>query len=72
MYNIFNMRVISGTCVGVIHGDFNFRNLVFDDKKRVKAVLDWEMACCGDPMSDLSEFVLCRAKPKALDGKDIG
>ena len=57
----------------MIHGDFNFRNLVFDeDKRRVKAVLDWEMACCGDPMSDLSEFMLCRAKPEALHGKDIG
>ena len=38
----------------------------------MKAVLDWEMACSGDPASDLSEFILCRAKPEALDGKDFG
>ena len=52
-------------CIGLLHGDFNFRNLVFDGNKQA-TVLDWEMACAGDPMSDVAELILCRAKPDAL------
>ena len=48
----------------MIHGDYNFRNLVFDPATRqVKAVLDWEMAGIGDALCDLAEFLLCLVKP---------
>ena len=51
-------------CAGLVHGDFNFRNLVFDpESKKVKAVLDWEMACVGDVSCDLAEFLMCLLKP---------
>ncbi|MDR8018387.1 phosphotransferase family protein [Nesterenkonia aerolata] len=40
---------------GVIHGDYRIGNLMFakEDKPRVLAVLDWEMATLGDPLADL-------------------
>ena len=42
---------------GMVHGDFNFCNLGFDPKSsKVKAVLDWEMACVGDVCCDLAVF----------------
>jgi aminoglycoside phosphotransferase (APT) family kinase protein len=38
----------------LIHNDFKFDNLVLDPATlQVRAVLDWEMATLGDPLSDL-------------------
>lgn len=39
----------------LIHNDFKYNNVVFEDKswKRISAVLDWEMCTLGDPMMDL-------------------
>jgi aminoglycoside phosphotransferase (APT) family kinase protein len=41
----------------VVHGDFGFHNLLIDpDRSVVTAVLDWELATIGDPLSDLVSF----------------
>jgi aminoglycoside phosphotransferase (APT) family kinase protein len=40
----------SGT--GLVHGDFHYANLLFD-AGQVTAVLDWEIASLGDPLTDL-------------------
>jgi len=41
------------SAVGIVHGDFRLDNmLILDDQ--VTAVLDWEMATLGDPLSDLA------------------
>jgi aminoglycoside phosphotransferase (APT) family kinase protein len=39
----------------IIHNDFKYDNVVLDpgEPTRVRAVLDWEMATLGDPVSDL-------------------
>lgn len=43
----------------VIHGDYRLGNVMYDDavpaggQPRIAAVLDWEMATLGDPLSDL-------------------
>jgi aminoglycoside phosphotransferase (APT) family kinase protein len=36
----------------VMHGDFRMGNLICGEQ-RIHAVLDWELACIGDPMQDL-------------------
>jgi aminoglycoside phosphotransferase (APT) family kinase protein len=42
----------------IVHGDFGFHNLLVDpDGGLVTAVLDWELATLGDPLSDLMSFV---------------
>ncbi|MEV6931721.1 phosphotransferase family protein [Dactylosporangium sp. NPDC051485] len=39
---------------GIVHGDYRLDNLLIDpDTLRVSAVLDWEMATIGDPLTDL-------------------
>lgn len=38
----------------LIHNDFKFDNLIFDDEiRRVTGILDWEMSTVGDPLMDL-------------------
>ncbi len=40
--------------IGVVHGDFQFPNVMFSLKKPViSGVLDWELASLGDPLLDL-------------------
>jgi aminoglycoside phosphotransferase (APT) family kinase protein len=48
-----NLPAESGA--SVIHNDYKYDNVVLDpaDPSRIVAVLDWEMATVGDPLSDL-------------------
>lgn len=39
---------------GIVHGDFRLDNVLIDDKDRATAVLDWEMATLGDPLTDVA------------------
>ena len=44
----------------IVHGDYRLDNtmLAADDPGRIVAVLDWEMATLGDPLSDLGLFLV--------------
>jgi aminoglycoside phosphotransferase (APT) family kinase protein len=38
----------------VVHGDFRLDNLLVDDNDQLAAVIDWEMATLGDPLTDVA------------------
>ncbi len=44
----------------VIHNDYKLNNTLLDprDPRRITAVLDWEMATVGDPLSDLASLLV--------------
>jgi aminoglycoside phosphotransferase (APT) family kinase protein len=44
----------------IVHGDYRLDNTMLapDDAGRIVAVLDWEMATLGDPLSDLGLFLV--------------
>ncbi|MEU2042454.1 phosphotransferase family protein [Nocardia niwae] len=42
----------------VVHGDYRLDNLLVDAEQRVAAVLDWEMATLGDPMTDIGMLIV--------------
>lgn len=45
--------------VGVVHGDFHLDNtLCSRDQAELLAVIDWEMATIGDPLTDLGLFLM--------------
>ena len=39
---------------GIVHGDFRLDNVLMDEQDRPAAVIDWEMATLGDPLTDLA------------------
>jgi aminoglycoside phosphotransferase (APT) family kinase protein len=49
-----------------LHGDFRTGNLLLDSRG-LRAVLDWELACIGDPMADLGWFCVASWRFGALD-----
>ncbi|MFK7977824.1 MAG: phosphotransferase family protein [Halioglobus sp.] len=45
--------------VGIVHGDFHLDNtLCSADEPKLLAVIDWEMATVGDPLTDLGLFLM--------------
>jgi aminoglycoside phosphotransferase (APT) family kinase protein len=42
----------ASSSTAVVHGDFRLGNMVVDEQG-LRAVLDWELVHCGDPMEDL-------------------
>lgn len=43
--------------LGIVHGDFKFTNVIFDPSRPVMAaVLDWELAAIGDPLTDVAHI----------------
>ncbi|RPH43975.1 MAG: phosphotransferase family protein [Burkholderiales bacterium] len=49
-----------------LHGDFRTGNLLLD-ARGLRAVLDWELACVGDPMADLGWFCVASWRFGELD-----
>jgi len=58
----------SGT--GLVHGDFKLDNVVVDESgPSISAVLDWEMATLGDPLTDLVNLLLWWDGVRDTDGR---
>lgn len=56
------------TRTSVVHGDYRIDNMIFArDAPRVIALLDWELSTLGDPLADLSYFLM--AWVTAPDGR---
>jgi aminoglycoside phosphotransferase (APT) family kinase protein len=62
----FTQRVpTTGPAATVIHNDFKLNNVLLDadDPTRLNAVLDWEMATVGDPLSDVASLLVYWTEP---------
>jgi aminoglycoside phosphotransferase (APT) family kinase protein len=53
----------------VIHNDFKLNNVLLDrrDPAHLTAVLDWEMATVGDPLSDIAQLLVYWTQPGEED-----
>lgn len=46
--------------IGVIHGDFQYPNVMYAyDRPKIAGLIDWELSSLGDPLLDLG-WLLCR------------
>lgn len=60
----------------IVHGDYRIDNMVLAaDRPAVVAVLDWELSTLGDPIADLTYFLMMWRMPPgeriAMDGVDF-
>jgi aminoglycoside phosphotransferase (APT) family kinase protein len=42
----------------IVHGDYRLDNVIFGSDDRIAAVVDWEMATLGDPLTDVGALLL--------------
>lgn len=64
-------RVPTGGDVSVLHGDYRLDNLLLNADDDVAAVLDWEMATLGDPLSDVALFVVYQRLSQLTPGAGV-
>lgn len=57
LHTRLEQQVPTGSPAAIVHGDYRLDNLLVDDTDRITAVLDWEMATLGDPLTDLGLLV---------------
>ncbi|GGF41667.1 phosphotransferase family protein [Subtercola lobariae] len=43
---------------GIVHGDYRLDNVLIDTADRPAAIIDWEMATIGDPITDLALMIV--------------
>jgi len=60
LYALLQAKLPAESAAAVVHGDFRLDNLLVDDQDRVAAVIDWELATVGDPLTDLALLVVYR------------
>jgi aminoglycoside phosphotransferase (APT) family kinase protein len=54
LYDELAAVVPTDSRAAIVHGDYRLDNLLVDNADRVTAVLDWEMATLGDPLTDVA------------------
>jgi aminoglycoside phosphotransferase (APT) family kinase protein len=59
------------SAAGVVHGDFRLDNVLTDAQDRPVAVIDWEMATLGDPLTDLALMVVYQRLAELVDGNAV-
>jgi len=66
LHALLEQHVPEQSAPGIVHGDYRLDNLLVDtasgiddrERDRVTAVLDWEMATLGDPLTDVALLVV--------------
>jgi aminoglycoside phosphotransferase (APT) family kinase protein len=74
LLKLLEQNVPAESASGIVHGDFRLDNLLVDEgdgSDRVTAVLDWEMATLGDPLTDLALMLTYHRLGANAEGSDI-
>ena len=58
LYRKLSANVPPASAPGIVHGDYRLDNVLTDETDRLTAVIDWEMATIGDPLTDLALLVI--------------
>jgi aminoglycoside phosphotransferase (APT) family kinase protein len=58
LYQRLAADVPAESAAGIVHGDYRLDNVLTDDADQPAAVIDWEMATLGDPLTDLALMVV--------------
>jgi len=59
------------SAAGIVHGDYRLDNVLVDTDDQPTAVLDWEMATLGDPLTDLALMVVYQRLGELVAGNAV-
>lgn len=71
LYDLLAENVPAESATGIVHGDFRLDNVLVDDSDRIAAVIDWEMATLGDPLTDLALMLLYGRFSESASGRQV-
>lgn len=54
LYRALSISVPANATSAIVHGDYRLDNVLTDPDDRLVAIIDWEMATLGDPLTDLA------------------
>jgi aminoglycoside phosphotransferase (APT) family kinase protein len=57
-----------GSPPAIVHGDYRLDNVLVDSGDKVAAVVDWEMATLGDPLTDVGLLVVYQRMDRLAEG----
>jgi aminoglycoside phosphotransferase (APT) family kinase protein len=57
-----------GSSAAVVHGDYRLDNVLVDADDKIAAVVDWEMATLGDPLTDVGLLVVYQRMDRLAEG----
>ncbi|GAA5039427.1 phosphotransferase family protein [Thermocatellispora tengchongensis] len=63
-------QVPAQSAPGIVHGDYRLDNVLVDRNDRPAAIIDWEMATIGDPVTDLALLIVYQRLSR-LTGGDL-
>jgi aminoglycoside phosphotransferase (APT) family kinase protein len=70
LHGLLASNVPEASAPGIVHGDYRLDNVLIDSAGRPAAIIDWEMATLGDPLTDLALLVAYQ-KLGRLTGGDV-
>jgi aminoglycoside phosphotransferase (APT) family kinase protein len=53
LHDLLAANIPAEQAPAIVHGDYRLDNLLIDERDEIAAVLDWEMATLGDPLTDV-------------------
>lgn len=71
LYERLRADVPAESRAGIVHGDYRLDNVLVSDEDRVVAVIDWEMATLGDPLTDLALMLVYGRLGEAVTGNSV-
>jgi aminoglycoside phosphotransferase (APT) family kinase protein len=57
-----------GSPPAIVHGDYRLDNVLVGSDDKIAAVVDWEMATLGDPLTDVGLLVVYQRMDRLADG----
>ena len=71
LHRLLSADVPVQSATGIVHGDFRLDNVLVDAEDRAAAVIDWEMATLGDPLTDLALMVVYGRLGEQMQGDEV-
>jgi aminoglycoside phosphotransferase (APT) family kinase protein len=68
LHELLAANTPDGTGPTIVHGDYRLDNVLVGQDDKVAAVLDWEMATLGDPLTDVGLLIVYQRMDRLAEG----